>query len=506
MKKNIILKGTLILTAAGIISRLLGFFYRIFLIKYIGSEGLGLYQMVFPLLSVCLSVSCGGISLAIARFCARYISHKNYSMAGKTLFIGTGMSLLISFICILLLYPISDLIAIYIFNEGRCVYLIRIILFTLPFSVIHLSITSYYMGNQNTYIPALSQLVEQLARILCVYIICMVRTCENKPITAATGILGILAGEIASSLLCITVCRVPFSDIKARGNLTIIKNLLDMAVPISLNRVILSLLHSAEAIMIPYMLRLYGLGTSESLETYGILSGMAFPLVMLPQTLINAFASMLLPAVSGDDGSKSKASLNSTIKTAYHLCLSVGIFCLGVFIIWGNEACIILFNEPRAGYFVKAFAWMCPFLYLQTSLSSILNGLSRTKTTLFIDVVSHLLQIFIIILLIPRIGITGFLIAFLFGQCIMAILNSRALSKISRIYFDAFEWIVKPSLALVISTGISIYFHSCLDEIFHTNDLLKLLISGSIMSVSYLFFILLFSKKENKSCHSDVKH
>lgn len=76
--KNAVLKGTVILTLAGIISRIAGFFYRIFLTRQIGADGIGMFQLVTPVLGIAFALCSAGIQTAISRFCAA----KNFKAHG----------------------------------------------------------------------------------------------------------------------------------------------------------------------------------------------------------------------------------------------------------------------------------------------------------------------------------------------------------------------------------------------------------------------------------------
>ena len=500
MKKNAILKGTLILTTAGIISRLLGFYYRIFLTGIIGAEGLGLYQMVFPLVTICMAIASSGISVAISRYTAAFLARGQKKEAKDTLIIGTGISLLLSIVCTVFLYVMADFLAQNILKDTRCTMLIKIISLMLPLGVIHNNISSYFMGKSNAVIPAVSQLMEQIFRIGSVLLIFHIRESKGLPVTAATGMAGLLCGEIVSCLFCLTVCSLHGNDFLIRSPWSFTHNLLKMAIPISANRITLSFLHSLEAILLPAMLRKSGLSASESLSTYGILSGMAFPLIMLPSTLVNSFSAMLLPAVSGESHSGEKNALSQTILTAYECSLVIGIFCLGAFLIWGKEAGTLLFHEEQVGIYVTAFAWMCPFLYISTTLASILNGLGKTNTTLFMDVTSFSLRILLIFLLIPKMGITGYFIAFLASEIYLAILSVLALWKIHPVTLNAFHLIIKPLLSLIISAGAGIYSHAVIKSMLPAlPPLCWLIFSGGIMGILYLFFMyVIFATKIKK--------
>lgn len=500
MKTNTILKGTLILTCAGIVTRLLGFYYRIFLTNAIGAEGLGLYQMVFPLSSICLAISSSGISIAISRYTASFLASGEKKHSKDSLIVGMFISFILASVSAAILFSASGLIAVYIFNDVRCVSLIRILSLSIPLAVVHNSIASYYMGKSNAAVPATAQLLEQLVRVGSVLLIFTVRESKGLPVTAATGMAGLLCGEAASCLFSLTVCSLSAKDFHIKNPMDLTGKMLHMAVPLSLNRVILSFIHSMEAVLVPSMLRLNGLSSSESLSTFGILSGMAFPLIMLPSTLINSFSAMLLPAVSGANSSRHTASVRKTISTAYEYSMLIGIFCLGAFLIWGNQAGTLLFGVPEVGVYVTAFAWICPFLYISTTLASILNGLGKTKQTLFLDVSCHLLKILLIVLLIPRMGITGFLLSFLVSEILLALMSATFLNNLYSVPFDVFQFVVKPVFSLAVSAGVALYFnHIFSNSVLAGIPILFLVLSGGVMGLVYFFFMFVVFKKRSSA-------
>ena len=77
LNKNPIIKGTIILTIASLLSRIIGFLYRIFLSNLIGAKGMGIFQLIFPVLGFCVALSCGGIQIAVSRFVAESRNNKD---------------------------------------------------------------------------------------------------------------------------------------------------------------------------------------------------------------------------------------------------------------------------------------------------------------------------------------------------------------------------------------------------------------------------------------------
>ena len=138
--KHKLIKGALILTAAGFISRLMGFFFRIFLSHTFGEENVGLYQLVFPVYALCLSVSTSGIQTALSRTVARKMSLNRPGEARSVLFCALFITVILSAAEILIIQQNAKMIAVHFLGDARCTELLVIISYALPCAAIHLSL------------------------------------------------------------------------------------------------------------------------------------------------------------------------------------------------------------------------------------------------------------------------------------------------------------------------------------------------------------------------------
>ena len=102
--KNAFLRGTLLLTFAGLISRFMGFFYRIFLANMIGAEGMGIYQLIFPIYSVCFSLCASGIETSVSKLTAAKFAIGKPEEASGILRVGLLLTLVLSLSCSLLIF------------------------------------------------------------------------------------------------------------------------------------------------------------------------------------------------------------------------------------------------------------------------------------------------------------------------------------------------------------------------------------------------------------------
>ena len=123
--KKTVLRGAFLLTAAGFLSRIMGFFYRIFLSRIIGAEGLGLYQMIFPILALALSVTSAGLSTAISHQVSRKNALGDKRGIWNIFFAGAAFSLLLSFLAAGLLRSYAGVLAEVFLKDVRCEELLK---------------------------------------------------------------------------------------------------------------------------------------------------------------------------------------------------------------------------------------------------------------------------------------------------------------------------------------------------------------------------------------------
>lgn len=426
--KNSLISGTLILTFTGVLSRIIGFFYRIFLSRTIGAEGLGIYQLIFPVFSLLISVSAAGIQTAISRYCAQC---ETDTQARRYLTAGLVLSLSLSLLCMYTVHQNAEFIALHILAEERCISLLRIMSWALPFACTHACINGYYYGKKKTAIPAISQLLEQLVRVGGVYLIADICLEQNAELTAKAAVWGLLIGEVASSLYSVTMVRLHKSPKIASvrsgtvrksvsGQHPVFRNLLKLSIPLTLNRILLSFFQSAEALLIPLRLRTFGYSDSDALCVYGILTGMVFSTIMFPAVLSNSLSVMLLPAVSEACASNRNDLVRKAVRRTVESCTILGLICTLGFLTTGNWIGTHLFHNTLAGIYIRTLCWICPFVFLSSTLNSILHGLGKATTTLLINLSGSLLRIVFLYFGIPVIGLKAYLWGMLASQILTA--------------------------------------------------------------------------------------
>ena len=428
IQKHPLLKSTAILTCAGMVSRIIGFFYRIFLSRTIGAEGLGIYQLIAPVTAICFAFTAAGIQTSISKFVSMEIGKKNGTGAKTYLSIGLVMSLCLSALCGLILYHYADFIAVSWLGDKRCIPLLSVLSFSFIPCCIHACINGYYYGLKKTAVPSLCQLTEQLARVGSVYLMYQIAISEGRSLTLSMVVWGIVCGEMASTLVSVSVFRISGTNQHTAGKnrnylYTCTRNLLSMAVPLTSNRIVLNLFAGFENVMLPNRLLAFGYTQSEALSVYGILTGMAMSVIMFPSVLTNSVSVLLLPTISEAQAAGKRDKILYTIKKTIESCLLLGFISTAGFLITGNFLGNFLFKNALAGTFIATLGWLCPFLYLSSTLSSILHGLGHPGITFELNLISCTIRILFVLLAVPTFGIRSYLWGILVSQAATALLS-----------------------------------------------------------------------------------
>ena len=427
IKKHPLILGTVLLTGAGLISRILGFFYRIFLSRTIGASGLGLYQLIFPVFTLCLAVCASGIQTAISRFVAAAES-KNIP-ARYYLYVGLGISVGLSILFSVGIYLLAPWIAADILKEPRTEDLLRLMCFALTPACIHACFNGYYYGKSNSYIPSTCQIIEQLARILGTLLIYRILTEQGLPLEPIHAVWGLVISEMAGLLVNVTA-YIGYGDIALRkGTLpfttehtlsAILSPLVWMALPLTLNHVLMTLSHSVEHLMLPQQLMAYGYSSDEALSHFGILTGMSMSVIFFPGVITNSLSVLLLPRISEAKAKGDTHLVTDTIKGALCCGLALGSLCTFIFLFSSEWIGTYVFDNRLAGYYVQILSILCPFMYTSGLLGSIVNGLGYAKLTLGANLIGCGARLASILILVPVYGMYAYIFSMI-GAAILTV-------------------------------------------------------------------------------------
>ena len=427
-----LLYGTLILTLTGLISRVIGFFYRIYLSRLFGEEGMGLYQLLSPILSISFSLTAAGFQTAISKLVAE-ITAKSRANHFRPLWTGLLISTPLSVLLTAFVYLFADQIGTYYLQEPRTIPLLKVLAFSIPFSSMHACVNGYFYGQKKAGIPASSQLVEQAIRVGCVYICTTHPALSERLPSILSAVLGLTVGEICSMLfaaipLLFTLKGYRSTPISTTHRQTAVQ-MMSMVLPLTANRIALNILQSIEAVSLPAGLRNYGYDNATALRVYGVFTGMALPFIFFPNALTSSISILLLPEISENHALGKIDVVKNTTKKTIQYCGSLGILSMFFFLFSGRWLGNTVFESPLAGYFISTLSFICPFLYLDTTLSGILQGLGKVGHIFLINLGGLALRLAFVFFAVPTIGMTGYLWGVLACQLFVCICFLLTLKK-----------------------------------------------------------------------------
>ena len=518
-------KGTLLLTVTGFITRILGFFYRIYLADLLGAHYLGIYQLIFPVYAICFTIYGAGIQTALSQVIASRKNDKENLSEGVRLFgIGTFVAMTLAIFLQLLLWNNADWVAIHFVMEPSLTPYLKIITVFFPFCCLSACINGYYYGIQDAKIPAMTQVIEQIFRIIFVFGVSFFLIPGASPQeNCRVAVWGLAVGEINSCLYNVykLVCHLRSqrrnvrrtvyggaAEKRKRQRKTGVGKYLSMrfvdrggfysllwlASTLTVTRLFITLLNSIETVLLPAMLRKYGCSGEEALSIYGVLTGMTFSFLLFPSTITNSLAVLLVPSIAEADAAGDIRMIRKSIILSIRYCLLLGILCTGFFMVFGMELGRVIFHNEMAGEFLVTLSWLCPFLYLATALTSIINGMKKTHISFFITAASLGIKILFLVLAVPRYGMRLYLIGLLVSQLLQVVLELAYLwpyfrtdgeSRNREEHFEPVRQILLPSLQILpcaIAAKSSYQWSgNCFDNI----PIVCLFVAGVVFCVVY---------------------
>lgn len=424
----------MLLTGAGIISRILGFFYRIFLSRTIGASGLGLYQLIFPVFGLCLAISASGIQTAISRFVASEKNGRRYLYVG--LIISGTLALFLS----LFLYLLAPWIATDILKEPRTLDLLRVMVFAILPACIHSCFNGYYYGRKISVVPSSCQIIEQLVRVFGTLLIYQVLLEQGLPLEPIHAVWGLVISELAGLFINVTAflgmkqeCEEDTDTMLSQkyplfhgiNNIAVFyssaRALGYLAIPLTLNHVLMTLSHSLENLLLPQQLVAFGYTADEALGHFGILTGMALSVIFFPSAITNSLSVLLLPRISETKAKDDMCGVLETIKGAVCCGVALGSLCTFIFLFSADWFGTYIFDNTLAGFYIRFLSILCPFMYTSSLLSSIVNGLGNANLTLACNLTGCVIRLLSIWLLVPIYGMHAYVISMIVAAVVVTI-------------------------------------------------------------------------------------
>lgn len=462
MSKDTFLKGALILTIAGIIVKIIGSVNRILLSRLLGGEGVGLYQMAYPIYLLALSVSSAGIPVAISIIVAEKLALSDYRGANRVFRISLGVlaatGLLFTF---LLYYGAGWLIEHHFVRDARAYYAIAALAPAIFFVTVLSSYRGYFQGLQMMTPTAVSQIFEQLFRVVTMIAFAYILLPRGLEFAAAGASFGAGPGAAAGLFVLLYFYwkhKPGFNhkmetqpQITQESSVSIVGRIVKLALPVSLANIMLPVVSNIDLLIVPARLEVAGYTVEQATELFGYLTGMAVPLVNLATILTASLAASLVPAVSEAYTLGDNQRIYQRTSTAMRISNLITIPSFVGMWLLATPISLMLYGTPNAGTSIAILAVGIFLLGIHQVTTGVLQGLGHTAIPVINMAASAVIKIIMswILTAIPALGIMGAAWATVADFGVAALLNMFFVYR-----YVGFTLDIKDTMKAVVASAV----------------------------------------------------
>ena len=424
MSKSTFIRTAALVTVLSICERGLGFLYRIILSRTVGPEGLGIYQLSLSVFAVLVTATSSGIPITVSRLISKYRAGKNPYAERQTVTAAVCITLAFAVPVFLALWLLGDSLA-FLFSDERCTQVFLILLYGFVFTSVYAVVRGSFWGNKQFLAYSVIEFIEESVMIAVGSLLVVHMT------DVLDGARRAAFAVVISYLVSFTISMIYFfvkggKFVNPHGQF---KPLLSSAMPITAMRTSTSLINSLISVLLPARLILGGMTSAEAMTEYGVVLGMAMPVLFMPSTIIGSVALVLTPELSDNFYRGQHERLKGNIEKALQITILVACTLIPFFFVFGADAGMLLFTSASSGEIIRNCCLMLLPMSLSLITTSMLNSLGCEKHTLINFLVGAAVMLACVWFLPPYIGIYGLCLGQFLDHTVCSALNLRLLHK-----------------------------------------------------------------------------
>lgn len=428
MDKNRFIKGAIILVIGAFITKVLGMVIKIIITRYIGLEGISIYMLIIPTFTLFINIATFGFPVAISKMVAEDKKSNKH-----IIFSILPVSIILNIFLLVIVYLISPIIS-NLLHDSRTYYPLIAIGLVLPFISISGIIRSYFFGKEKMIPHTVSNIFEQIVRLILIIILIPILMTKYSLEIAVTGIVLVnIISELTS--IIILIFFLPKKTIIKKSDIypdkKIIKDAFNIGIPTTSSRVIGSIGYFFEPIILTAVLTSVGYSSTYIINEYGIINGYVLPLLMIPSFFAQTISSALIPAISKEYVKNNIKYVKNKLKQGLIMSISIGIITTIAFLIKPLFFLKLIYNTTNG---VEYLTMMAPFFliyYIQVPLTSTLIAVGKAKEAMMSTVTGMIVRIALLYLTsLLRIGLYSLLIASIVNIFIVTIYNYKKIKKV----------------------------------------------------------------------------
>lgn len=486
------IKDGVMLTVTMLILRTAGVFFSARLAILAGASVMGLYTQIMSVYGFAVTASAAGVNLGAVRITSENYGGGHFSDIRCGVRESVSYCLKIGIAVSLIFYFGAPFFGGKILADGRTVSSLRALALALPFISVSNALHGYFHGVKRIYKSAAVSLIEQFVRIgATLYAL----TAVDVKNTEAVCLTLVICNAASEALSCFTLFILYIFDVRRfprsyRESKTQRKRFIGITLPVAVSSLIRSGLTTSEHILIPIGLRAFGADSDTALAKYGIVSGMALPILLYPMALLSAFASVTISELSARvSAGESRKKINATVSKGVSLALIYGIGCTAIIRYFSDALGNAVYNSADAGEFLRIMAPLVIFMYLDHISDGMLKGLDKQNYVMKINIFDAALSVLFAIILIPRFGIYGFVASIYICECLNCVFSFGMLMVKTGFGISFFESLAMPAFSIIVSIWLVTVTGFIFSEI-GLHFLSGSVALGIILSVIYYFIFL----------------
>lgn len=491
MKKLVV--NALIIIATSLLTNTAGISFRVFISNKIGTEGIGLYQLIISVYMMATLFVVAGVNVAVTRLVAEEGGRVSFPVSRALLIRAFSVSFLYSVPAFVFLFFGAEFIGALWLGDDRAVFSLKLLAVGIPFAGISACIKGYFYAVSKIIRPSGAQIAELAIQIFIVVNIIDYFKIGGPEYACAAISVGASIAELSSCMIILTFYRL--EQRKSDGRVSeilyqkrILRNLLYISLPISVSSLIRTSLKTMENIIIPVGFEKFGYSKRLSLQEYGKIQGMVMPILMFPASVLFAFSSLLIPEVSEANALNQKKRVEYSVTMALQLTSVMSILVAGIFVCFSDRLGQAIYGSAECGYLMKIMAPLVPLIYLDIIADDLLKGLGEQVSFLKYSTADAVIRIVLIYFLLPLKGLDGLIFVLYVSNMIDTVLSLRRLLVTTGLRMKIGDWIVKPILCIAASGTAVIFLLDAAGKGILPNIAYILI---GIVSAGALYFILL---------------
>ncbi len=470
-KNNLFVKNALLLLVVNIIMRGISVSFNAYVNNKIGAESMGLFTLVMSIYSFSLTVALSCVNLGAVRLtsekCAALsgADRASWRYAMRRVIRSVSLySLLFGVSTAVLLYVSADAVAKYLLSDMRTVKSVKILALSLPAISLSSAISGYFTGIRKVSKNAVIAVSEQFVKIV-VTSSALVMISPGNVESACIAVVGGAAVSEAWSLILNIVMYIfdsgmPNGEALGKKKVSLntkLKDTVYISLPSALGTYARQGLTTLEHLAIPSGLKKSGLSSATALASYGLLQGIAFPLVMFPYAVIGSFTSLLIPEIAARKELNDREGIVSLTKNVYCYSAIFSVGACGIFVNYANELGVMVYNSNEAVKYTVVLGLLVPFMYLDTAVDSLLKGIGEQVYTMKVNIIDAACGLIFVILLTPKIGIAGYLVSVWLCEVGNLAASIIKLNKITGVTIsESTKFYIRPICVVLLLTPIKL--------------------------------------------------